>query len=148
MALIMEILPMLVSIVMGAMTQLWRQKAKDLHEERMFLVASKKLEMKGYEQARKYTNKHTSFSRKFLVIAVASATFIYPMILTFINVFLETDMCYHIPKEVMETGFWFFTSDTVQTKYVELCGYVQLPIYWLASEVIIGFYFGASAMRR
>ncbi len=144
-SLIIEILPMVFSLIMGAATTHWKQTSEDLHNERMHAI-------KATEAARKDKSKGTSWSRKFIVQSVIGSLFIFPMCLTILNyignIYGIPPIAIYIPQEIMYGGLFslLWSKDTIQ--YIPIYGFVLMPIHIMMTQLLGGYYFGASAMRR
>jgi len=147
MTLLLEVLPMVFSLIMGAYTEHKKQNAEDLHYERLYAI-------KATEAARKDQSKNASWSRKFIVQSVIGSLFLFPMLLTILNFFgnmYGTDfhaVAIYVPEQLKYGGLlsWIWSKET--TVYVPIYGFVLMPIHILITQVITGFYFGASAMKR
>jgi predicted histidine transporter YuiF (NhaC family) len=143
----MDILPMLVGLVMGAFTEYSKTKSEQLHEERLYAL-------KATREARKDQSKSASWSRKFIVQSVIGSLFLFPMLLTVMNFIGHvystafTPVAIYVPKEIMYGGFLslIFTAETVN--YIPIYGFVLLPVHILIAQTLVGYYFGASSMKR
>jgi len=146
-SLIVDILPMIVSLFMGALTTHWKQNAEDLHFERIYAL-------KATEMAHRRNSKGDDWSRKFIVQSVIGSLFIFPMLLTILNylgnVFVPdfAAVAIYIPEQLKYGGLLslLWTKETIN--YIPIYGFVLLPIHVLIAQTITGFYFGAWAMRR
>lgn len=146
MSVIMDVLPLVVSIIMGAWTTYKKQEAQDLHAERLYAIDSTKA-------ARQDQHRDTSFSRKFIVQSVIGSLFLFPMLLTFLNwlgrIWSWEQVAIYVPKELVYKGlFTWIWSVQGQIEYIPIYGFVLMPIHILLAQVICGYYFGASTMRR
>ena len=135
-------------MIMGAYTESKKQNAEDLHQERLYAL-------KATAAARKENSPGTSWSRKFIVQSVIGSLFVFPMVLTLLNwwgsIYFGTEfspVAIYVPEEVVNGGLfsWIFSSETIE--YVPIHGFVLMPIHIAMTQVIGGFYFGASQMRR
>lgn len=152
----MDILPTIISLIMGMITTHWKQTQADLHEERIYAL-------KATELARKDQSKNTSYSRKFIVHSVIGSLFLFPMLLTllnwiapFIHILFYGEMPWieyqpvaiYVPKEMIQGGLLSMLWNETTTEYIPITGFVLMPIHILIAQIITGYYFGASAMRR
>jgi len=146
-SLIIDILPMIFSLFMGAATTHWKQNAEDLHAERMYAL-------KSTEMASQRNSKGDSWSRRFIVQCVIGSLFLFPMLLTAGNflgsVFVQdfSAVAIYIPEQLKYGGLlsWIWSKEV--TEYVPVYGFVLMPIHVLMTQVIVGFYFGAASTRR
>lgn len=146
-SVIIEILPMVFSLIMGAVTTHWKQNAEDLHNERMYAQGAT-------EAARKDQTRGASWSRKFIVQSVIGSLFLFPMLLTILNYFGNIwvsdfhAVAIYVPEQLKYGGLlsWIWSKETVN--YVPIYGFVLMPIHVLITQVLCGYYFGASAMKR
>lgn len=138
---------MVFSLIMGAYTTHKKQEAEDLHNERIYAL-------KATESARKDQSKGSSWSRKFIVQSVIGSLFLFPMALTVLNfygnAFIDdfSAVAIYIPEQLKYGGVLSVIWNKEVTEYVPIYGFVLLPIHILMTQVIVGYYFGASAMRR
>lgn len=143
--LILDILPMIFSIILGAYTTHKKQEAQDLHEERKYALGATKA-------ARKDQSSGASWSRKFIVQSVIGSLFLFPMGLTLLNYLAGLEgidpLAIYVPKEVMYGGFLSFLFSAETTEYIPIYGFVLMPVHILIAQTITGYYFGASAMER
>jgi len=143
--ILLDILPMVFSLIMGAYTTHKKQEAEDLHLERIYAL-------KATAAARADKSRGASYSRKFIVQSVIGSLFLFPMILTILNFFGHLygvdPVAIYVPKEVMYGGLLslIFTAEAVE--YIPIHGFVLMPIHILIAQIITGYYFGASAMKR
>ena len=147
MSILIEILPLIFSLFMGAFTTYKKQQAEDLHKERMYAL-------KATELAHADKSRSASWSRKFIVQSVIGSLFLFPMLLTVLNFYgngyIEgfASVAIYIPEQLKYGGLLSFiwTKETIE--YVPVYGFVLMPIHVLMTQTIVGYYFGASAMRR
>lgn len=155
-AVFMDVLPMVVSLVMGVITTHWKQTQKDLHEERLYAL-------KATEAARSDQSRPTSASRKFIVHSVIGSLFLFPMLLTILNwlgpffhALIFGDMPWihwqpimiYVPKDLETGGLLSLIWSKKELEYMPLTGFVLMPIHVILAQIIVGFYFGSSAMKR
>lgn len=147
MSMLLEMLPLVSSILMGAATTYLRQSAEDLHKERLYAL-------KATENARNDQSASTSWSRKFIVQSVIGSLFLFPMLLTGMNwcggAFIDgfQPVAIYIPEQLKYGGILSFIWSKETVEYVAVYGFVLMPIHVMMAQTIGGFYFGSSAMRR
>lgn len=147
MGVLLDILPMIFSLIMGAVTTHWKQNAEDLHKERLYAL-------KATDTARTDQSKGASWSRKFIVQSVIGSLFLFPMLLTVLNylgnVFVLDfhAVAIYVPEKVMYGGLLSWVWNKEVTEYIPIYGFVLMPIHVLITQTITGFYFGCSAMKR
>ena len=145
MSLLIEILPLIFSYLIAAYTENKRQESDYLHAERMH-------SLKATENARKDQSKGSSWSRKFIVQSVIGSLFLFPMLLTLINVYMHAKgyapVAIYVPEELKYGGLLSFIWSKETIEYVPIYGFVLMPIHILMTQIICGFYFGSSSMRR
>ena len=147
MSILFDIIPLAVSLLMGVLTTHWKQKAQDLHDERMH-------NMKSTQAAREYQTPTTSKSRKFIVQSVIGSLFLFPMLVTLLNfmgaILVDnfTPIIMNVPKEIAHGGLFSLLWNSETVEYIQLQGFVLMPIHLMIALSLTGFYFGASAMRR
>jgi len=140
-------LPMIFSLIMGAMTTHWKQASEDLHNERMYALHAT-------EMARSDQSSGASMSRKFIVQSVIGSLFIFPMALTVLNFYGSAyiegfeKVAIYIPEQLKYGGLLSLIWNKETIEYVAVYGFVLMPIHVLMTQVIVGYYFGSSAMRR
>ena len=136
---------MIFGLVMGAITTHWKQSAEDLHNERMYAI-------KSVSAARADQSKGSSWSRKFIVQSVIGSLFLFPMLLTILNyvgnLYGIDAVAIYIPQELKYGGLFSMLWSNETIKYIPIYGFVLLPIHILITQVICGYYFGSSSMRR
>jgi hypothetical protein len=147
MSILIEILPLVFSLFLGAFTTYKKQEAEDLHKERMYAL-------KATEAARSDQNRSASWSRKFIVQSVIGSLFLFPMFLTVLNFYGNAyipdfaAVAIYIPEELKYGGLLSFIWSKETIEYVPVYGFVLMPIHVLMTQTIVGYYFGASAMKR
>jgi len=138
----MEILPMLVSTYMGVRTTLAKQKAEDAHNQQMAMIEGLRVRNEALAAAREFNPPGTSKTRKLIAMSLIAGTILFPMLCAMMKIPV------YLPRDIIEGGFWFFTDPTKTTIMEPVMGYPLTAMVWLLLEVVIGFYFGASAARR
>ena len=143
--ILLDIIPMVFSLLMGAYTTHKKQEAEDLHLERIYAL-------KATAAARGDKSPGSSWSRKFIVQSVIGSLFLFPMLLTVFNFFAHLHgvdpIAIYVPKEVMYGGFLSFLWSEKTIEYIPIYGFVLMPIHILIAQIITGYYFGSSAMKR
>jgi len=146
MGILIEILPLVFSYIIGAYTKHTKNKADQLHAERMH-------NLKSVNLAHTLKGEGSSWSRKFIVQSVIGSLFLFPMLLTVLNfygtAYIEgfSPVAIYIPEQLKYGGILSFiwTKETIE--YVPVYGFVLMPIHILMTQCICGFYFGNSNMR-
>lgn len=162
MTVLLDILPLIVSLFVGIITELFKQKMAYTHLNRQAEIAIMAGTEKSIEAARKYETPHTSKVRKLLVIVI-TLPFLFPIVLEIANWVMQAywihmmphtpwmpgidRACVFIPERIMHGGLLSWVWSKEQTEYVELCGFVMFPIYVYAFQVILGFYFGQAGAK-
>lgn len=162
MTILFDILPLICSLVMGVITELWKQKMAYTHLNRQAEIASMRHLERSVQAARKYETPHTSKVRKLLVIVI-TLPFVFPMLLEVANWGMQlyyyammphtpwmpglNRACIYVPETVMSGGLLSFLWNEERVEYAEVCGFVMFPIYVYAFQVILGFYFGQAGAK-
>lgn len=147
MGLILDFLPTIVGLIMGALTSHWKQKSQDLHAERMWAL-------KATESARNYQTKGSSWSRKFIVQSVIGSLFLFPMLLTVMNyvgAMLSPQylpIAVYVPRELVQGGLFSLLWNEKSIEYLPIYGFVFMPIHFFMAQIIGGFYYGSSSPRK
>lgn len=162
MSVLFDILPLIGSLIFGAIVELFKQKMAYNHQNRQAELAVMGAVENSIQNARKYETPHTSKIRKFLVFIIA-LPFLFPLILEFLNYGLQLywlhmmphtpwmpgidRACIYIPETVMHGGLlsWIWSEQKIE--YAEVCGFVMFPIYVYAFQVVLGFYFGQAGAK-
>lgn len=150
MSLLLDILPMVFSLVMGAWVETNKQNRANAQASNEMMIAAMAAKEDTLASARKYQTPHTSWTRKFIVITVFSALFIFPMALTVMNWVTPStpEICIFVPQELKDGGLLSFLWNSGATlQYVPLCGFVLMPIHILMAQIIAGFYFGQAGAK-
>lgn len=139
-----EAISMLASTLLGGLMKIWSQSQEDRAAEHKMLVAKNLQIEEGINNAaHRDDTEWGNWIRRFIaVIAILGGlgiVFLAPISQEVTNV----------PIQVTEGWkfLWFDFTNTV-TKYVQLQGYVTPEWLPVAIMNIIGFYFGAGAMKR
>lgn len=136
---------MVFSLLMGAWTTHKKQEAEDLHLERIYAL-------KATAVARADQSSQAGWSRKFIVQSVIGSLFLFPMLLTVFNFVAHlkgvNPIAIYVPEEVMYGGLLSFLWSEETIKYIPIYGFVLMPIHILIAQIITGYYFGSSAMKR
>lgn len=147
MSLLIEILPLIFSLFMGAYTTHKKQEAEDLHNERIYAL-------KATKAARSDRSRGASWSRKFIVQSVIGSLFLFPMFLTVLNFYGSAyiegfeAVAIYIPEEMKTGGLLSLIWSKTEIIYAPIYGFLLTPTHYLMTQVICGFYFGCSAMKR
>lgn len=161
--ILIEILPAIVGIFMGAYGQFLKDRAADQAMQTELFIRALAAKESSIENARRMDTPHTSWARKFIAISVIGVLCWFPMLLSLLN--WGGQMMYdmgtlpwlhgtytpieiYIPQEIVKGGLltWFYKDET--TEYIALSGFVLLPIHVLLAQLIGGFYFGQGGMKR
>lgn len=153
MAVLIDILPMVFSLIVGAWTELKKQTIANQQATVDALVKTLAARERTLQSARKYETPHTSKSRKFILQTVFSSLFLFPMLLTFINVITQAyghpQVCFMVPRE-LESGSGLLSllwEPGHKLEYIQLCGFVLMPIHIFMAQIIGGFYFGQAGAK-
>lgn len=102
------------------------------------------------KDAREYNNTGFQFTRRFIAIAVTVCVVVLPFLaplwyqytypIDVINNGMEPAI--HFGYNVIDKGFWPFTSDTTTTKWMEFNGLVVTPWHTDMFAWVMGMYFG------
>lgn len=162
MTVLFDIIPLIASLVVGILTELFKQKMAYNHANRQAEIAILKATQASVVAARKYETPHTSKVRKALVIIIA-IPFLFPVLLEVANWVMKIwwlqimphtpwmpgidKACIYIPERIIQGGLlsWIWSEDKVQ--YAEVCGFVMFPIYIYSWQVVVGFYFGQAGAK-
>lgn len=164
-ALLLDILPALLGMVMGAWIEYQKQKMADAQRQHEMYISALSAREESLKNARSYNSPDTSWSRKFIVQSVMGSLFLFPMLLTLLNwagklmhtyVYNARGVCWkefepvaiYIPQEIVKEGFLTFFYADQTTQYIAITGFVLLPIHISMALLIGGFYFGQAGMRR
>jgi hypothetical protein len=155
-SLIIDWLPALMSMIMGVVTTHWKQSQEDIHRERLHAL-------KATEEARNYNLKADGANVTFIVQSAIGSLFLFPMLLTilnwiapFINLVIFHDrpwiafepIAIYIPEQLKTGGLFSMLYNKEEIRYVQITGFVLLPIHYYMAQLIGGYFFGARMMRR
>lgn len=139
----LEAISMLGSTVLGGVMKLWSQSQADRAEQQKQLLERREQTAKFVQQARQMQNPNAAWVRRFIVVTSMlgglGIVFMAPLLGLHTNV----------PVEITE-GFKFLFLDFTETntEYLKLDGFVTPEWLPVAIMNIIGFYFGANAVKR
>ena len=150
MSILLDILPMVFSLIMGAYTEIKKQQAANQQSQTDALIRALTAKEKTLQSARKYETPHTSWTRKFIVVTVFASLFIFPMVLTLLNWVSPSidEICILVPRELQSGGILsFIWNEGAKVEYVPLCGFILMPIHIMMAQIIAGFYFGQAGAK-
>lgn len=156
MVYLIEMLPMLISILVGMFAEHSKQKSADAAQQTELLIMQLKASDDSADKAASRSVKGSSWSRKFIVQSVIGAMFLFPMLLTILNFFAPAlgleQIAISIPKDIIEgRGIFdmlFGGGGEKVIEYIKMYSFVITPTHIALAQTITGFYFGSSAMRR
>jgi len=139
----LEAVSMLGSTVLGGVMKLWSQSQADRAEQQKQLLERREQNARVVQQARQMQNPNAAWVRRFIVVTSMlgglGIVFVAPLM----------DLHTNVPIEVQEGfKFLFFDTTSTTTEYLKLDGFVTPEWLPVAIMNIIGFYFGANAVKR
>lgn len=113
-------------------------------QERLLNIQAMNASFKHVEAARKISNPGFQWTRRLIALTAVFFIVAFPKI---VAVWMpETPV--HVAFSEIREGFWFFSSDTEETRWLELKGLVLTPLDTHLLSAIIGLYFGGSLASR
>ena len=151
-----EPLVLLGSAAFGGIMQMWRQKAKDLAEERMFRLSQQQANDESADKADKRGGESANVVKRtiaLVVLAAATASVWAPLM----GMAFDKSVAVVFGYMEFHPGFLFFTEDRDVLVWKEVkSGMIDNPVYTIVITpsltesfmTILGFYFGFSSTKR
>jgi hypothetical protein len=139
-----EIITMLGSSVLGGVMSMWGQAQKNKQENHKMMMQSRQQEQESIQAARN-VDKFSALTRRIIALTGVFSIILLPKLAAIFMPELNVAVGY----TEWQPGLWFFTEgqDAVVWKSFS-GGLVITPLDTNLMSALVGFYFGASAVKR
>ena len=139
-----EIITMLGSSVLGGVMSMWGQAQKNKMEREKMLMQKRDQEMQMVEAARK-ADPFSALTRRVIALTAVFSIILLPKLAAI----FYPDLLVAVGYTEWEPGLWFFTEGRDAIVWKEFSGgLIITPLDTNLMSALVGFYFGASAVKR
>jgi hypothetical protein len=139
-----EIITMLGSSVLGGVMSMWGQAQKNKMEREKMLMQKRDQEMQMVEAARK-ADPFSALTRRVIALTAVFSIILLPKLAAI----FYPDLLVAVGYTEWQPGFWFFTEGQDAVIWKEFSGgLIITPLDTNLMSALVGFYFGASAVKR
>lgn len=162
MSLLIDVLPSIVGLLVGAWIQITKQKMAMQQNREELYIRALAVKEESIKAARQFDSPHTSKVRKILVIGIVAPLCFFPMLIVLLNwvsgmvwafnglpwIAEANELCMAYPKEVTTGGLWsWFVGEKTEIDWITVCDFMFLPIYFYLAQLIGAFYLGQGAAK-
>jgi len=139
-----EIITMLGSSVLGGVMSMWGQAQKNKQENHKMMMQARQQEQESIQAARN-VDKFSALTRRIIALTGVFSIVLLPKLAA---IFMP-DLNVAVGYTEWQPGMWFFTEgrDAIVWKSFS-GGLVITPLDTNLMAALVGFYFGASAVKR
>ena len=139
-----EIITMLGSSLLGGVMSMWGQAQKNKMDERKMLMKVRDQEAKHIEAARK-ADPFSAWTRRVIALTAVFSIILLPKLAAM----FFPDMVVAVGYTEWNPGFWFLKEGYDAIAWKEFSGgLIITPLDTNLMSALVGFYFGASAVKR
>jgi len=139
-----EIITMLGSSLLGGVMSMWGQAQKNKMEERKMMMKVRDQEAKHIEAARK-ADPFSAWTRRVIALTAVFSIILLPKLAAI----FYPELLVAVGYSEWEPGLWFFTEGRDAIVWKEFSGgLIITPLDTNLMSALVGFYFGASAVKR
>jgi hypothetical protein len=139
-----EIITMLGSSLLGGVMSMWGQAQKNKMEERKMMMKVRDQEAKNIEAARK-ADPFSAWTRRVIALTAVFSIILLPKLAAI----FYPELLVAVGYSEWEPGLWFFTEGRDAIVWKEFSGgLIITPLDTNLMSALVGFYFGASAVKR
>ena len=139
-----EIITMLGSSLLGGVMSMWGQAQKNKMDERKMMMKVRDQEAKHIEAARK-ADPFSAWTRRIIALTAVFSIILLPKLAAM----FFPDMIVAVGYTEWNPGFWFFKEGYDSITWKEFSGgLIITPLDTNLMSALVGFYFGASAVKR
>ena len=139
-----EIITMLGSSVLGGVMSMWGQAQKNKMEREKMLMQKRGQEMEMVEAARK-ADPFSAWTRRVIALTAVFSIILLPKLAAI----FYPELLVAVGYSEWEPGLWFFTEGRDAIVWKEFSGgLIITPLDTNLMSALVGFYFGASAVKR
>jgi hypothetical protein len=139
-----EIITMLGSSLLGGVMSMWGQAQKNKMEERKMMMKVRDQEAKNIEAARK-ADPFSAWTRRVIALTAVFSIILLPKLAAI----FYPELLVAVGYSEWEPGLWFITEGRDAIVWKEFSGgLIITPLDTNLMSALVGFYFGASAVKR
>lgn len=139
-----ELVTLLGSSLFGGIMRLAASAQESKRQERLLTIQALNAKMQHIEAARQFRGRGFQWTRRLIALTAVFFVVAFPKI---VAVWMP-ETAVHVAYTQISEGFWFFSSDTEETRWLEMKGLVLTPLDTHLLSAVIGLYFGGSLANR